>query len=240
MEAIQVGDKVQAQNRATGKLEYKPVTALTHPHRDKLLEIRVEGEHDPLRPSAGHPFWVKRGDAQEGVWMPSGQMQVGDRLLTLGGQWRRVTSITPVEQPETVYNFTVAKDHDYFVGQTGLLVHNAGPCGCTDPPAWITPGSLPPDEENLLLDTLSHIDNGTVPTGPTGIKWGSPFNNWGTPPYLPGGQGPGLSPYQEYRVGSGGLGAGARRIVHNPATGEAYYTWTHYGQAGCPGFVRIR
>ena len=142
---------------------------------------------------------------------------------------------------ETVYNFTVAKDHDYFVGETGFLVHNAPPCGCGpgNPPSWITPGSLPPDEENLLLDTLSNLDNGTVPTGPTGVKWGSPFNNWGTPPNLPGGQG-GVSPYQEYRVGSGGLGAGTRRVVHNPATGEAYYTWTHYGQAGCPPFVRIR
>jgi hypothetical protein len=34
---------------------------------------------------------------------------------------------------ETVYNFTVAKNHDYFVGETGFLVHNAGGCGCKFP-----------------------------------------------------------------------------------------------------------
>jgi hypothetical protein len=41
-----------------------------------------------------------------------------------------VVSITALEGQETVYNFTVDKDHDYFVGETGFLVHNAGSCGC--------------------------------------------------------------------------------------------------------------
>jgi hypothetical protein len=46
------------------------------------------------------------------------------------GAWRRVVSITPLEGQETVYNFTVAKDHDYFVGETGFLVHNEEGCNC--------------------------------------------------------------------------------------------------------------
>ena len=129
VEKIAVGDEVVARNRATGKLETQPVTALTTPHHDKLLEVRVEGEHDPLRPSTGHPFWVKRGEAQ-GAWIPAGEMRVGDRLQTIGGQWRMITAINPVAGDQTVYNFTVANYHDYFVGETGFLVHNAPPCGC--------------------------------------------------------------------------------------------------------------
>jgi len=129
VEKIAVGDEVVARNRATGKLETRAVTALTTPHHDKLLEVRVEGEHDPLRPSTGHPFWVKRGEAQ-GAWIPAGEMRVGDRLQTIGGQWRMITAINPVAGDQTVYNFTVANDHDYFVGETGFLVHNANcPCG---------------------------------------------------------------------------------------------------------------
>jgi len=93
--------------------------------------VRVEGERTPLRPSLGHPFWVKRGDAVDGVWMEAGTMRVGDLLQTMQGDWRRVVSITPVDGQETVYNFTVDKDHDYFVGETGFLVHNAGiDCDC--------------------------------------------------------------------------------------------------------------
>ena len=92
-----------------------------------------------------------------------------------------------------------------------------------------------------LLDTLGHIDNGTTPAGPTGIRWGIPFRNYspGGQPSLPGGQGP-ASPYQEYRVDPGSPGAGPLRVVRNGSTGETYYTWTHYGDGGCPSFVRIR
>lgn len=128
IEKLEVGDEVLARNDRTGAEEHEPVTALTAPHKDKLLEIRVEGERTPLRPSTHHPFWVERGDASA-RWLNSGDLRVGDRLLTIGGTWRAITAITPVEGQETVYNFTVDKDHDYFVGETGFLVHNAN-CNC--------------------------------------------------------------------------------------------------------------
>jgi hypothetical protein len=128
----------------------EPVTALTPLHKDSLLEIRIEGEHDPLRPSTRHPFWVKRGEAQA-AWIESGSMRVGDQLQTLQGNWRRVVAITPLPGQETVYNFTVDKDHDYFVGETGFLVHNAGGCGCNPPlepirfpPEVLHPGTVTP------------------------------------------------------------------------------------------------
>ena len=67
---------------------------------------------------------VRHGGDPIGAWMESEKMVVGDLLETVDGNWRQVTSITPVANEETVYNFTVDKDHDYFVGQTGFLVHN--------------------------------------------------------------------------------------------------------------------
>jgi hypothetical protein len=36
-----------------------------------------------------------------------------------------------LEDQQTVYNFEVEDDHDYFVGKAGLLVHNDGPCFST-------------------------------------------------------------------------------------------------------------
>ena len=128
VEKIEVGDEVESRNRDNGRLESKPVTALTPLHKDRLLELRIEGERTPLRPSIDHPFWVKRGDAQDGEWMLAGEMRTGDLVQSIQGNWRRVVSITPLPGQETVYNFTVDQDHDYFVGETGFLVHNA--CGC--------------------------------------------------------------------------------------------------------------
>ncbi len=129
IEKIEAGDEVVSRNRETGALESKPVTALIPLHKGTLLEIRVEGEREPLRPSVGHPFWVRRGDVQDANWTEAGKMQVGDLVQTIQGNWRRVVAITPLEGQETVYNFTVDKDHDYFVGETGFLVHNKS-CGC--------------------------------------------------------------------------------------------------------------
>jgi len=99
---------------------------LGHHHRGG----RVEGERSPLRPSTRHPFWVRRGDSADGAWVESGKMKVGDLLQTVDGNWRRVTAITPLKGQETVYNFTVDQNHDYFVGETGFLVHNSPVCNC--------------------------------------------------------------------------------------------------------------
>ncbi|MCC6699391.1 MAG: RHS repeat-associated core domain-containing protein [Candidatus Hydrogenedentes bacterium] len=105
--------------------------------------------------------------------------------------------------------------------------------------ARITPGSLPADEEVAVLNSLSHIDAGTKPTGALAKKWGVRFKNWGND--LPGGVGD-ASPYLEYRVApaSGTSGAGPRRIVVDELTGEIFYSWTHYGDTGRPAFVQIR
>jgi RHS repeat-associated protein len=128
------------------------------------------------------------------------------------------------------------------VDPLGLMACGAGTAGPTI--AWIT-GDLPAAEESGLKDTLSHIDNGTVPAGPTSVKWGTPFKNFGAPSgqemLLPGGQGDN-SPYLEYRVAPppGTSGAGPLRVVRNTQTAATYYTWTHYGDSGDPAFVRIR
>jgi len=129
IEKIVEGDEVEARNSETGTVDIERVTELIPPHKGILLEVRIEGERAPLRPSLAHPFWVKRGDS-EPDWIPADHMRIGDLVQSLQGAWRRVVSITQVEGQETVYNFTVDKDHDYFVGETGFLVHNAGGCGC--------------------------------------------------------------------------------------------------------------
>jgi hypothetical protein len=91
VEQIKVGDEVESRNSQTGTLEKEPVTALIAPHKGILLEMRIEGERTPLRPSLGHPFWVKRGTA-EPDWVPADHMRVGDSYnhckVSGAGWWR--------------------------------------------------------------------------------------------------------------------------------------------------------
>jgi hypothetical protein len=116
---------VLSRNRTTGEQEYKRVTALTAQHRDKLIELRIEGEPDPLRPSINHPFWVLRAPSQQPAWIVADSMRAGDLVLDLKGEWHKVVSVKPLEGLQTVYNFEVDDNHDYFVGTTGFLVHNS-------------------------------------------------------------------------------------------------------------------
>jgi Pretoxin HINT domain len=85
--------------------------------------MRIEGERAPLRPSTSHPFWVKRGESAPG-WLPAAEIRLGDLVQSMQGAWRMVVAIAPLPGQETVYNFTVDQNHDYFVGEQGLLVHN--------------------------------------------------------------------------------------------------------------------
>jgi hypothetical protein len=105
-------------------MEYKRVIRLAAPHLDSLLELRVAGEADPLRPTSHHKFFVRRVAGKRGHWVEAGQIKIGDAILTANATWAKVLSISPIDGQQTVYNFSVEGNHDYFVGVNGLLVHN--------------------------------------------------------------------------------------------------------------------
>jgi guanyl-specific ribonuclease Sa len=101
------------------------------------------------------------------------------------------------------------------------------------------------EEADKILETIRHIDRGTVAPGVRTKKWGTQWKNYPKKgqnvPRLPGPRG-NKSPYYEYDVlpARGIKKPGPRRIVRNEDTGATYYTWTHYGDEGDPAFVRIR
>ena len=131
IETIKVGDEVLSRDRKSGKLEFQKVSDLIKPHPSKLLEIRINSERYPLRPTPGHPFFVKM-NAGGGNWVRASQLLVGDSVLTRKGTWTKVTAISALEEVQTVYNFEVDKNHDYFAGRKGVLVHN-GVCDIAKP-----------------------------------------------------------------------------------------------------------
>ncbi len=241
IEQIRVGDLVQAADPVTGATGPRRVdnTIYTPDDRD-FTDITLDAGSGggSVTATDGHPFWSET--AQQ--WTDAADLEAGDTLRTADGSSLRIATVRHWSSLKPAYNLTVNGFHTYYVltGQTPVLVHNAnapGPRPCPQVP-WIT-GRLPAQEQAALDDTLAHIDAGTVPTGPTSTRWGIPFNNRDVD--LPGGVGQ-HSPYLEYRVEPppGTTNAGPLRVVRNKNTGETYYTWTHYGDAGPPPFVRIR
>jgi len=124
IEKVRVGDAVLTRNMASGKLEYKKVSALVEPHLSHLIEVRFANERRAIRPSPEHPFFLRHANADSGNWVTASEIKSGDSVLTAKGTWSKVLSATPLEKEQTVYNFEVEDNHDYFVGTSELLVHN--------------------------------------------------------------------------------------------------------------------
>lgn len=115
IEAVQVGDRVLAQDSTTGLLSFRPVVAVHRNRPSPTLRIALDGE--TIVATGIHRFW-KAGKG----WTMARDLKPGDRLRILGAR-AEVRSIEP-DAAQPVYNLDVADDRDFFVGARGLLVHD--------------------------------------------------------------------------------------------------------------------
>ncbi|WP_289356241.1 polymorphic toxin-type HINT domain-containing protein [Paenibacillus sp. S-12] len=121
IEDIEVGDRVLAkdENNPDGELAYKEVTGLYRNQRDDIIKLHV-GEQ-LIETTDNHPFWVEGKG-----WVFADELQVGDKLQKADGSNLTIDNVESVKLDEsvTVYNFTVADFHTYYVTNLGVWVHN--------------------------------------------------------------------------------------------------------------------
>jgi hypothetical protein len=117
IEQISIGDQVWARDLDSGRSRLRTVVGLFSKPADELLTITAGAATLEVTPQ--HPFWVVgRG------WLNAGDLAVGDRLQSLNGAQPPVVSISARAVATTVYNFEVAGDHNYYITEAQLLVHN--------------------------------------------------------------------------------------------------------------------
>ena len=118
IESLSVGDLVVAQNVSTGEIAYKPVMLRTLRPAGPILQISTRGEK--LLVTRGHPLWV------DGVgWRMAKELEDGAMLYSVTGT-TRIENVQPATDAET-YNLVVADFNTYFVGESGILVHDNMP-----------------------------------------------------------------------------------------------------------------
>ena len=115
IESIEVGDRLLSQNTTTGTLEFRPVLAVYHNKPAATLRLSIGG--DPIVSTGIHRFW-KAGKG----WTMAHDLKAGDRLRMVGGV-AEIRSIEP-DAVQPVFNVEVAGNRDYFVGKSGMLVHD--------------------------------------------------------------------------------------------------------------------
>ncbi|MBA4020492.1 MAG: hypothetical protein C0483_25305 [Pirellula sp.] len=134
IEQIRAGDQVLSRDPISGAQGLRPVlnTFTTQPTLLYHLTYRVDGSDQVERVvgTGEHPFYVVERD--EFVELKA--LQPGYRLQLSTGQEAVVEDLTTEEAASgetfTTHNFAVADFHTYFVGDSGIWVHNAGGSAC--------------------------------------------------------------------------------------------------------------
>jgi len=116
IESLELGELVLAQNVNTGELAYKPVIGRTVRPPSEILKLKINDEE--IRTTRGHLFWVDG-------WRMAKELKEGASLRGVTGS-ARMKSVESSGQ-EQAYNLVVAEFNTYFVGESGVLVHDNTP-----------------------------------------------------------------------------------------------------------------
>ncbi|TGL23756.1 hypothetical protein EHQ47_05030 [Leptospira bourretii] len=135
IETIQVGDWVLSKSDATGGVGYRQVANTFVRQTDAIYKVTF-ADGTILETTWNHPFRVMKTDARDKEfnientkWKQAKDLISGDIALSVNGATLSIVSIEIDERSETVYNFEVDEYHTYFVGETGVWVHNADKYG---------------------------------------------------------------------------------------------------------------
>lgn len=115
IEEIKVGDRLLTQDTTSGALSYQPALAVFHNPPAETLRIKVGGED--VVSTGIHRFW-KAGHG----WTMARELKVGDAIRQVGGT-ALVEGVEPAKK-QPVFNLEVARGSDFFVGNSGVLVHD--------------------------------------------------------------------------------------------------------------------
>lgn len=120
IESIQNGETVYAFDLKHNCLTKRLVTS-THKNWTQQLTV-IETSVGKVTATGNHPFWV----SDQNKWMPAKRLKKGMALRLMDGQLVIIESIDMLAAEEATYNIEVDKDHTYFSGEAGILVHNGG------------------------------------------------------------------------------------------------------------------
>jgi len=93
-----------------------------------VLELSVQaasGQTETLEPTSPHRFFSE--DRQD--WVAAKELRIGEKLRTRAGEIVAVESSSKKSGVYRVYNMEVEGEHQYFVGVSSTLVHNAYAAG---------------------------------------------------------------------------------------------------------------
>jgi len=95
---------------------------------DRIYKLEYE-DGTVIETTATHPFFVAGDsdtstdstDSPTGKWIEARFLKEGDRSVRMNSSTLAISHIVVEDRNETVYNFTVEDNHNYFVGDSEVL-----------------------------------------------------------------------------------------------------------------------
>ncbi len=117
---IEVGDVILAYSEATEEVDLYHVSATFQQQHNSTLDLTIDGE--TLHTTDEHPFYVVRDNEEQ--WVQAQHLHIGDSVLSGLGETGTVEDIIIINEPQMMYNLTVALVATYLVGDGQWVVHN--------------------------------------------------------------------------------------------------------------------
>jgi hypothetical protein len=121
IENVSIGDYVLSYNETTEQQEWNEVVHLIQGEKEYELVVLVTEAGEQIVSTKEHPFFTS--DA----WMDATDLFVGEKIKTPDGSIKIKDKHVTLAHKK-VFNLTVENAHTYYIGESGLLVHNAGGC----------------------------------------------------------------------------------------------------------------
>lgn len=116
---IQIGDKVATYDFIHYKENIGGVYDIFVKDVKNGLDVILENG-ETIETTPEHPFW----SASSGCWKPAKLLDNNDYIYCQNGAPAKISHIKENNSIKQVYNFSVSGDHNYYVGESKLLVHN--------------------------------------------------------------------------------------------------------------------
>ena len=119
---IKVDDLVMSYNFETNSNEYsKVIKTFKHKDINDDLYTIISGSI-VIEATSMHPICVSLNNTLE--FINAKDLKIGNRLVDYEGNIHEITSITCESVTDTFYNIEVENNHNYYVTENNILVHN--------------------------------------------------------------------------------------------------------------------
>ena len=118
---IKVNDLVMSYNIESNNNEYSKVIK-TFEHKDtKDYLYKITSKSIVIEATSKHPICIKNNELE---YIEAEKLKINDKLVDLNGNLHPIDKIEFNEIVDNFYNLEVEKNHNYYVTENDILVHN--------------------------------------------------------------------------------------------------------------------